>query len=229
MVMVKKKLSLLDTLLSLPVDPAGMMRHLLKERRVPPYLILVPTATFLVLFGPSLWYRHQMQLQHGVPNISWAIAITTVTTIVFFSFFMSVLLKILLLEVSTFKILTGTLYSIAGLIPFMLAYYLGNLLTSGHLSILRYLATGRANGTDWFIGIFPICAKIAVCFSFFLFANAIKAITNSKTISAVSLSILGIPVIIGAFAMSLTITDAIFPDSGLEVYRFVTSLFAPVK
>ena len=196
---------------------------------MPPYLILAPTATFLVLFAPSMWYRHNLQLHHGVPHLPWAIATTTVATILFFSFFMSVLLKILLLDVSTFRILAGALYSIAGLIPFMLAYYLGNLLTSGHLSILRYLATGRTDGLDWYVEIFPVCAKVALFFSFFLFANAIKAITNSKTISAVSLSVLGIPVLIGSFAMSLTIADAMFAESGLEVYRFFTSLLTPAK
>lgn len=226
MVIIRKKLSLLDTLLSLPVDPAGMMRHLLRERRIPPYLILAPLATFLVLVAPTLWYRHKIGVSHVIPQIPWAIATTTVTTILFFSFLMSVLLKILLLDVSAFRVLAGSLYSLAGLIPFMLAYYLGNFLTSGHLSILRYLGTGRSDGLDWFVGIFPTCAQIALCFSFFLFANAISAITDSKPISALSLSVLGIPVLIGSFAMSLTIADAIFANTGVEVYRFFTSLLS---
>ena len=228
MVILRKKLSLLDTLLSLPVDPAGMMRHLLRERRAPPHLILAPLSTFLVIFAPTLWYQHRLQMHHVIPNLHWSIAITTVSTILFFSFLMSVLMKIVLLDVSMFKVLAGLLYSLAGLIPFMLAYYLGNILTSGQLSILRYLATGRTDGSDWFVGIFPICAQVALAFSFFLFVNAVRAITDSKFISALSLSVLGIPVLIGSFAMSLTIADAIFTNTGIEVYRFCTSvLFHP--
>lgn len=229
MVMLKKKLSLLDTMISLPVDPAGMMRHLLVERRVPPYLILGPLATFLVLVAPTLWYRHQLQINNVLNHLTWAISVTTLTTVFFFSFFMSVLLKILLLNVSTVKILAGAIYSMAGLIPFMLAFYLGNFLTRGHLSVLRYLATGRVDGTDWFVRLFPICAEVAIGFAFFLFANALRAMTNSKPLSAISLSLLGIPVLIGSFAMSLTIADSIFPDTGVEVYRFFTSLIAEPK
>lgn len=229
MVIPKKKLSLLDTLISLPVDPAGMMRHLLVERRVPPYLIIGPLATVLVLVAPTLWYQHRLQIHRGLSGLGWAIAITTVTTILFFSYFMSILLKILLLEVSPIKILAGALYSLAGLIPFMLAFYLGNFLTQGKLTVLRYLATGRIDGSDWFVGLFPTCAQVAVGFSFLLFANAIRVLTRSKPISAISLSIIGIPVLIGSFAMSLTIADSIFPDTGVEVYRFFTGLFSGPK
>jgi hypothetical protein len=168
-------------------------------------------------------------MHRGLPDLGWAISITTFATIVFFSYFMSIMLKILLLDVSTIKILAGSLYSIAGLIPFMIAFYLGNFLTQGRLTVLRYLATGRVDGADWFVGIFPTCAQVALCFSFFLFANAIRALTKSKATSALSLSILGIPVLIGSFAMSLTIADSIFPNTGVEVYRFFTSLFSAPK
>jgi hypothetical protein len=229
MVMPKKKLSLLDTIISLPVDPAGMMRHLLVERRVPPYLILCPLATSLVLVAPTLWYRQQQLLHHGLPYLTWSISITALTTVLFFSFFMSVLLKILLLDVSTIKVLAAAIYSLAGLIPFMLAFYLGNFLTQGHLSVLRYLATGRVDGTDWFVRLFPICAEVAIGFAFLLFANALRSVTNSKLISAISLSFLGVPVLIGSFAMSLTIADSIFPETGVEVYRFFTSLVSDPK
>jgi len=225
--MLKKKLSLLDTIISLPVDPAGM--HLLVERRVPPYLILCPIATFLVLVAPTLWYRHQLQIHHGLPHLIWAISTTVLTTVLFFSFFMSVLLKILLLDVSTIKVFAAAIYSVVGLIPFMLAFYLGNFLTSGKLSVLRYLSTGRVDGTDWFVRLFPVCAEVALAFAFLLFANALRAVTNSKLISAISLSVLGVPVLIGSFAMSLTIADSIFPETGVEVYRFFTSLIADPK
>lgn len=227
MIGTKKKLSLLDTILSLPADPAGMMRHLLRERRVPPYMVLAPLCTFLVLVAPTLWYQHQLNLHPVIPAVTYAIASTVVLTLLSFSFFMAVLFKVLLLEVSAWKLIAASLYSIAGLIPFMLAYYLGNFLASGELSILRFLATGRIDSPDWFLHIFPTCAKVALSFSFFLFVNAVRAVTNSKTTSALSMSVLAIPVLIGSFAVSLTISDAFFKDTGVEVYRFFTNLLYP--
>ena len=223
----KKKLSLLDTLLSLPADPSGMMRHLLRERRMPPYMVLAPLSTFLVLVAPTLWYQYRFQLNPVLPQVTYAIIGTVVLTLISFSFFMTVLFKVLLLDVSSWKIVAASLYSIAGLIPFMLAYYLGNFLASGQLSILRFLATGRIDNQDWFLGIFPTCAKVALGFSFFLFVNAVRAITNSKTLSALSMSVLSIPVLIGSFAVSLTIIDVVFKDTGVEVYHFFTNLLYP--
>lgn len=225
----KKKLSLLDTLLSLPTDPSGMMRHLLRERRIPPYMVLAPLSTFLILVAPTLWYQHRLQLHPVMPQVSYAIATTVVLTLLSFSFFMAVLFKVLLLDVSSWKIVAASLYSIAGLIPFMLAYYLGNFLASGQLSILRFFATGRIDSPDWFLKIFPTCAKIALGFSFFLFVNAVRAITNSKTASALSMSVLSIPVLIGSFAVSLTIVDVVFKDTGVEVYYFFTKLLYPAN
>jgi hypothetical protein len=229
MISTKKKLSLLDTLLSLPTDPSGMMRHLLRERRSPPYLILAPLATFLVLVAPTLWYRYQKNLHPLHHEVAYSITSTVALTLILFSFFMSVLFKVLLLDVSSWKIVAASLYSIAGLIPFMIAYYLGNFLASGELSVLRFLATGRIDGPDWFIRIFPTCAKVALGFSFFLFINAVRAITNAKTISALSTSILAIPVLIGSFAASLTISDVFFKNTGVDVYLFFTNLLYPSR
>jgi len=224
MIKIPKKLSLLDTLLSLPVDPAGMMYHLLRERRFPPYLLLAPTATLAVLVGPSVWYMNKMQLHSGLSDTYPAVALTTALTMLTFSFFLSVLMRLLLLNVSMFKVLVSVLYSCAGLIPFMLAFYLGNYLASGHLSVLKFLATGRMDSRDWFVALFPISAKVALGFSFFLFTNAIRALTDSKLMSAFSLAVLAIPVLIGSFAVALTMTDIVYKDTGVEVYRFFTDL-----
>jgi hypothetical protein len=228
MIGIKKKRTLLDTLVSLPLDPAGMMRHLLRERRYPPYLILAPLSTFLVLVAPTLWYQHYMGLQSAVPEINYAISMTVVLTLIWFSLLTSVLFKLLLLNVSPGKLWAASLYCLTGLIPFMLAFYLGNYLTNGHLSILGYLATGHAHNSDWFVELFPTCATWALVFCFYLFVNAVRALTNTKLVSAISMSVLAIPVLIGSFVVSLTISNIIFEDTGLEVYRFFTHLLHPV-
>jgi hypothetical protein len=43
------------------------------------------------------------------------------------------------------------------------------------------------------------------------------------------MTVLAIPVLIGSFAVSLTISDAFFRDTGIEVYRFFTNLLYPSK
>ncbi|MEY4667994.1 MAG: hypothetical protein RL518_693 [Pseudomonadota bacterium] len=224
MVAIKKKLSLLDTLLSLPIDPGGMMNHLLRKRRYPPYLILAPLSTFFVLVAPTLWYQHYRALQPGTPEINYSITMTVVLTLVWFCLLLSVLFKLLLLSVSPGKIWAATLYCLTGLIPFMLAFYLGNYIASGRVSVLEFLATGQVHHSDWFLYLFPTCAKVAIAFSFFLFVNAVRALTNTKLLSALSMSVLALPVLIGSFVVSLTISNMVFPDTGLEVYRFFTQL-----
>lgn len=223
----RKKISLLDVLISLPIEPEGSMRHLLRERRFPPHLLLVPLCTLLVLVGPALWYQYRIQLHAVIPELQSSIAVTVILTILSFSFFMSVLLKLLLLNVSMFRVLAAVLYALAGLIPFMLAYYLGNFLASGEMTVLKYFATGQVESHDWFIEIFPICAHVALAYSFLLFVYGMKALTESKTLSALSMSVLGIPILIGSFAVSLTVADFIFRDTGIVVYRFFTGLLYP--
>lgn len=227
MVAIKKKLSLLDTLISIPIDPAGMMRHLLKERRYPPYLVLAPLSTFFVIVAPTLWYQHYIGGQSSSPELNYAITVTVVLTLIWFSLLTSVLFKLLLLDVPPGKIWAASLYCLASLIPFMCAYYLGNFLASGHLSILGYLATGRADSSDWFLELFPTCATFALAFSFFLFINAVRALTNTRFISAFSISVLALPVLVGSFVVSLTIADIIFQDTAMEVYRFFTHILNP--
>lgn len=227
MVRIKKQLSLLDTVISTPIDPAGTMRHLLRERRYPPYLVLAPLSTFLILVAPSLWYQHYLGLQSAAPEINYAITVTVVLTLIWFSLLMSVLFKLLLLTVSPGRMWAATLYCLASLIPFMLAFYLCNFLASGHLSILGYLATGHGDKSDWILELFPTFAKVGIAFSFFLFVNAVRALTNAKFISAFSMAVLAIPVLIGSFVVSLTMADVLFPDTGVEVYRFFTHLLNP--
>jgi hypothetical protein len=224
MIGTKRKLSLLDTIISLPMDPSGMMKHLLRDRRYPPYLVLAPLSTFFVIVAPTLWYQHYTGNQSAIPEINYAITMTVVLTLIWFSLLMSVLFKLLLLEVSSGKIWAASLYCLAGLIPFMLAFYLGNFLASGHLSILEFLATGRINKSDWFLELFPTSAKVALAYSFFLFVNAVRALTGAKLVSAFSMAVLAIPVLIGSFVVSLTISDILFQDTGAEVYRFFTNL-----
>ena len=224
----QKKLGLLDILISLPVDPAGMLRYLLLERRRPPYLISVPIALLLVLVGPCAYFQYKLRMYPADVQLAAAVTTTTVLTIVSFVFFMTVLLKVLLIRTQPIQVLAATLYSLASFIPFMLAYYLLNFLASGRLTILTYLASGTYPEGDWVVALFPTTVQLASLCCFFIFMNAIKVMGSSKPISAISTAVLAIPVLVGAFAVSITLTNVIFKNSGIPVYRFITTLFSGV-
>lgn len=221
----KKKLGLLDILLSLPVDPAGMLRYLLLERRTPPYIIAIPIALVLVLVAPCLYFQYKVRMYPPNAQMGLAVTTTTVLTIISFVFFTTVLMRLLLIKARPIQVLAATLYSLASFIPFMLAYYLLNFFASGRLTVLSYLASGTSNQDDWVIELFPIMVRFATVSCFLIFANALRVLGSSKTISAISTALLAIPVVVGAFAVSITVTNFIFKDAGIPVYRFFLALF----
>lgn len=221
----KKKLGLLDILLSLPVDPAGMLRHVLLERRTPPYIAAIPIALVLVLVAPCLYFQYRVRMYPPDAQMGLAVTTTSALTILLFVFFTTVLLKLLLIKARPIQVLAATLYSLASFIPFMLAYYLLNFLASGRLTILAYLASGTSNQDDWVIGLFPVTVRFATVSCFFIFANAIRVLGSAKTMSAISTAVLAIPVVVGAFAVSITVTNILFRDTGIQVYRFFLTIF----
>lgn len=224
----KKKLGLLDILISLPVDPAGMLRYLLLERRKPPYLLATPIALLLVLVAPCLYFQYKMRMYPPNAQVGIAVATTTVMTVLSFVFFMTVLLRLLMITARPIQVLAATLYSLASFIPFMLGFYLLNFVASGRLSILSYLASGTYNHDDWVIDLFPIMIRFATASCFLIFANGVRVLGSSKLISAITTSLLAIPLAVGAFAVSITVTNFIFKDTGIPVYRFFTALFQGV-
>lgn len=224
----KKKLGLLDILISLPVDPAGMLRYLLLERRTPPYLISVPIALLLVLVAPCLYLQYKLRMYAPNAQIAAAVTTTTILTIVAFVFFMTVLLKLLLIQARPLQVLAATLYSLASFIPVMLAYYLLNFLASGKLTILSYLASGTSSHDDWVVDLFPLVIQFATLLTFFIFMSAVRVLGSSKPISAITTAVLAIPLVVGAFAVSITVTNLIFKDTGIPVYRFFMALLSGI-
>jgi hypothetical protein len=223
----KKKLSLLDILLSLPTDPSGMMRHLLLERRNPPHTLTALIATLLFLVGPSLYYRHSLGIEMAQPEVEPSLWCAAAVTLLSFILFTTVLLRLLAFPVSVTRVMAATFYSLAGLIPFMVALYLTSFLATGSLTILGYLSTGHYREGDWLVKSFPTWTKVGAAFVLYLFTNAIRALGNTKTISAVAIVIFTIPIMIGAFMVGLTVANAIFPDTGIVDYRFFLSFISP--
>jgi hypothetical protein len=59
-----------------------------------------------------------------------------------------------------------------------------------------------------------------------VFTYGIKALGSTSTLSALLLTALCIPVLIGAFAVAITVANSAFPDTGIEVYRFLRNFVA---
>jgi hypothetical protein len=218
-----RKLGLFDILLALPTDPAGMMRHLLCERKSPPYLGFIPPVLVAVLAGPPLYYQHSLELNPLQAPLFLSIVFTLLVTFVAFNLFTTILFKTLALEVTPIKVFANSLYSLTPLIPFMLGFYMVDYLVSGEFAILRFLASGVANYDNWLTPLFPTAMKGALCICLAVFSYGIKALGSTTTFSAFVLTSLCIPVLVGAFLVALTLANTIFPDSGVEVFRFFRS------
>lgn len=216
-----RNLGLLDTLLALSTDPGGMMTHLLQERSPPPYLSVIPLMLFMVLVAPTLYYQHQMQMNALDGPLGYSLAITTLITFVTFNLFITILLRILAVEARTLKVFATSLYALTPLIPFMLGFYLANYMVTGDLAVLRFLSSGTASYDDWLTPLFPTATKGALVICVAVFTYGIKALGSTSTLSALMLTAVCIPVLVGAFAVAITIANAVFPDTGIEVFRFL--------
>lgn len=219
-----KKLSILDILLSLPTDPSGMMRNLLLEQKRPPYLLLAPIATIAILVGPALYHQYSLDIQTAEPDKVRSLWCATGVILSTFIVFATILLRLLALPVTVARVAAATFYSLAGLIPFMVALYLTNFLASGSLTIANYLSTGYHREEDWVVASFTKWAQVAVVFVLFIYANAIRALANSRLLSAIAITLLHFPIMVGAFMVGLTVANAIYPDTGIMDYNFFVRL-----
>lgn len=217
------KLGLLDVLLALPSDPAGMMRHLLRERKTPPFIGWLPLLLVLILASPPLYYQHSLGMNLMERTVVASIAFTTIVTFLAFNLFTTVLFKVLAINVTPIKIFANTLYALTPLIPFMLGFYLADYIVSGELALLRYMASGIISYDDWLTPLFPTAMKLTLCICLAVFAYGIKALGTTTTLSAFALMLLCLPILVGAFLVAVTLANSLFPDTGIEVFRFFRS------
>ena len=214
-----RNLGLLDTLLALSTDPGGMMHHLLKERSPPPYLLVIPVMLVAVLVAPCIYYQRHMQMVALDSPLAYSLAITILITFVTFNLFITILFSILTVNSHPLKICATSLYSLTPLIPFMLGFYLANYMVTGDLTILGFLSSGTASYDDWLTPLFPTATKAALVVCVAVFTYGVKALGSTSTLSAVTLTALCIPVLVGAFAVAITVANSLFPDTGIEVFR----------
>ncbi len=216
----REKVGVLDTLLALPSDPTGILRTLLVNRRFPPFLLAIPIALFLTFVLPAVLEQKHRGLRPFDSEAAYAIVITTGVTFIAFTLFATVLYRVLALDVPAIKVVANTLYALGALIPFMVAFYLTNFLACGELTVLTYFTTGVIKNGDWVVPLYPKVAKIALLGSAIAYSGGIRVLGSTSALSSYLLTVLCIPLIIGAFAVAVTIANTIYPYTGMEVLRF---------
>lgn len=218
-------MGLLDLLMSSVLDRQGTMNHLLIERPVPPYIISSLVGLFAVLVLPTLIYMYRSEVAPANREASWAITLCFAVTFVVFTLCTTVLLRIMGISAPLIKVVAANVYALVAAIPLMVAYYIANFALEGELTILSFLAHGQPAEGDWLIEMFPWLAYFACVLIFVVFMYAIRAIGNSPLSTAIMLSLLCIPILVGSFAVGATCSALLFPPDTVEqVWRFLPSL-----
>jgi hypothetical protein len=181
---------------------------------------------FATLIAPPLYYQRQMQMNLLDGPLGYSLAITILVTFITFNFFTAILFRVLALKAPTVKVFATSLYALTPLIPFMLGFYLANYMVTGDLAVLRFITSGSASYDDWLTPLFPSATRGALIVCVAVFTYGIKALGSTSTLSALLLTALCIPVLIGAFAVAITVANSAFPDTGIEVYRFLRNFVA---
>jgi len=214
-------MNLLDSVMTSITDPYGSMEHLLHERKVPPYIISVFLVLLLVFVAPPLIYQYSYGLQPVAASDSYALTLVLSITFVFFVLFTIVLLRLLGVTAPALKVLAAAVYSLTPFIPLMIGYYLANYLAIGNLSINTYFITGRRAHGDWFLSFFPSFMQFGLFFTYVIFSCAIRIIGKMGMITGLTVGLLSIPLLLGAFFIGATCSEAIFPESARTVTNWL--------
>ncbi len=218
-------MGLLDLLMSSVLDRQGTMNHLLIERPVPPYIISSLVGLFAVLVLPTLIYMYRLGVAPANRDAAWAITVCLAVTFVVFTLCTTVLLRVMGISAPLIKVVAANVYALVATIPLMIAYYIANFALEGELTILPFLAHGQPVEDDWLIEMFPAVAYFACALIFAVFMYALRAIGNSPLSTAIMLSLLCIPILVGSFAVGATCAAQLFPPAAAnQVWHFFPSL-----
>jgi len=221
-----KNLSMADVLIGTPVDPYGSMRHLLIERKNPPYLFASLVAIFIVLILPCLIYQFRYEIAPWDVRVTYALMSTVAVTALIFLPVAVLLLRLLSLKIPLAQLLALSIYSLTPLLPLAVGYYIVNYLLIGQLSILTYLVTGVPVKTDWFIQLLPYFVMMGLFWVFMVFAQGIRVLGRISLTSGILITILCAAVLFGGYIIGLICSEAMFKDTSIHVSRFLASLFS---
>jgi hypothetical protein len=221
----ERRMGLLDLLMSSVLDRQGTMDHLLIERPVPPYIISSLLGLFAVLVLPTLLYMYRSGVAPANKEAAWAITVCFAVSFVVFTLCTTILLRIMGISAPLIKVVAANVYALVATIPLMIAYYIANFALEGELTVLSFLAHGQPAQNDWLLEMFPWLVYFAAALIFLVFMYAMRAIGNSPLSTAIRLSLLCIPILVGSFAIGVTCAAQLFPpDAIIQVWRFFPSL-----
>lgn len=221
----ERRMGLLDLLMSSVLDRQGTMNHLLIERPVPPYIISSLIGLFVVLVLPTLLFMYRSGVAPTNKEAAWAITVCLAVTFVVFTLCTTILLRIMGIGAPVIKVIAANVYALVATIPLMLTYYIANFALDGDLTILSFLAHGQPAESDWLIELFPWLVYIGAGLICLVFMYAIRAIGNTPLSTAIMLSLICVPLLIGSFAVGATCAAQLFPpDAVNQVWRFFPSL-----
>ena len=214
-------MTLLDSVMTSITDPYGTMEHLLHERKVPPFIISTFLVLLLVFVAPPLIFQYSYGLQPVSAASSYALTLVLSITFVFFVLFTIILLRLLGVTAPAIKVLASAVYSLTPFIPLMVGYYLANYVAIGHFSVNTYFITGRRAHGDWFLSFLPSFMQLGLFFSYVIFSCAIRIIGKMGMITGLTVGALSIPLLLGAFFIGATCSEAIFPESARTVTSWI--------
>jgi hypothetical protein len=221
----ERRMGLFDLFMSSVLDRQGTMDHLLIERPHPPYIISSLVGLFAVLVLPTLVYMHRSAVAPVNKDATWAIVLCLGVAFLVFTLCTTILLRILGISAPLIKVIAANVYSLTATIPLMIAYYVANFALQGEFTILSFFAHGQPAADDWLIEMFPWLVYFACLLIFLVFINAIRAVGNTPKSTAVMLSLLCLPLLVGSFTVGATLASQVFPgDAASQVWNFFPSL-----
>lgn len=219
-----RQMNMLDAVTASITDPYGTMEHLLVERPTPPYLVSSFVALIVVLIIPSVLYQYWYDIVPVEPAVTYALVLSLSVTMIFFVLFVVVMLRMIGITTPVIKVLAATVYSLTPAVPLMLGYYVGNLITIGHLTVLTFFVTGRRAHGDWFLNFLPYFMQACAFFAFLVFSQAMRVVGKMGVITGFLTAILAIPLLMGAFMVGVTCAESLMPETAVMVSRFLTGL-----
>ena len=219
-----KKLTLFDSMMSTVTDPHGTMEHLLIERSPPPYIFSILVSLIALLFLPIWLFQYTYEIQPADLQMTYSLCLSVALSGLFFTLFLTLILRVLGVSAPYIKILAGSVYSLTPIVPMLIAYYIGNWYTMGRLTVIGYFLTGRRAQGDWFLNLFPTFFLITEVLCFLVFTQAIRVLGKMTFLSAILSSVLSLTLLLGAFFVSTTISESLYPDTAPRVWKYVSSI-----
>lgn len=209
-----------EVLLGLTIEPRAMARLLLLSKE-PPHGVATVALFLMVLLAPVL----AVLIKGDIPGVSVrpvvAVSALVVVTISAFVMFESWLLLLTRVDSSINHLIACTGYSFAPLTLGVLTVHAVDFCSSGQLSLVRILLTGRGEVSPLVISLLPYIAVVAYGVSSAVFVTGLRALGELSTLSAIFTGVLSLIPFYAALVLGLLMALVINRDTA----DFVLNIF----